>query len=155
MSTPFELRPYRDGDEDAAIALWHRTWQIAYPQIDFTERLDGWRTRWRTELAPVATIVVAERNAALVGFVTIDANGYLDQLVVAPEMWGSPLGDTLIDAAKTLSPHGITLLVNSDNARAIRFYERNGFRHTHDAVNPGSGRPIQGMAWRPEQRPQN
>lgn len=155
MSTPFELRPYRDGDEDAAIALWHRTWQIAYPDIDFTERLDGWRTRWRTELAPAASIIVAEQDAALVGFVTIDANGYLDQLVVAPEMWGSPLGDALIEAAKTLSPHGITLLVNSDNARAIRFYERNGFRYTHDAVNPGSGRAIQGMQWQPEHRPQN
>ncbi len=149
MSTTFELRPYRDDDEDAAIALWHRTWQLAYPDIDFTERLDGWRARWRSELVPSATIVVAEQNAALVGFVTIDASGYLDQLVVDPAMWGSPLGDALIDSAKTLSPDGITLLVNSDNARAIRFYERNGFRHTHDAVNPGSGRAIQGMKWQP------
>jgi putative acetyltransferase len=48
-----------------------------------------------------------------------------------------------------MSPGGITLLVNTDNARAIRFYERNGFAHTHDDVNPVSGRKVSGMAWKP------
>jgi len=50
----------------------------------------------------------------------------LDQLVVAPDHWGSPLATALVDEAKRLSPDLITLLVNTDNARAIRFYERNG-----------------------------
>jgi putative acetyltransferase len=48
-----------------------------------------------------------------------------------------------------MSPSGITLLVNTDNTRAIRFYERSGFVHTHDDVNPVSGRKIYGMAWKP------
>ncbi|CAN5357570.1 GNAT family N-acetyltransferase [soil metagenome] len=145
----FILRPYSAHDEDAAIELWHRTWQQAYPSIDFAQRLDGWRQRWRHELVPVAQIVIAEQGRAMVGFVTIDASGYLDQLVVAPEAWGSDLGNVLITEAKTMSPGGITLLVNTDNARAIRFYERNGFVHTHDDVNPVSGRKVYGMAWKP------
>jgi putative acetyltransferase len=53
----------------------------------------------------------------------------------------------LLDEAKLTSPGGITLLVNTDNARAIRFYNRNGFRHTHDDVNPVSGRPVYAMKW--------
>ncbi|MCX7308532.1 MAG: GNAT family N-acetyltransferase [Afipia sp.] len=138
----FVLRPYLSSDEDAAIVLWHRTWQQAYPAIDFTERLNAWRTRWREELAPTARIVVAEQNRVMVGFVTVDTTGYLDQLVVDPELWGSTLGDALIRHAKLLSPDGITLLV-----KAIRFYERNGFVHTHDTVNPVSGRPVYGMGW--------
>ncbi|HEX7882417.1 MAG TPA: GNAT family N-acetyltransferase [Afipia sp.] len=145
----FTLRPYNAHDEDAAIDLWHRTWQRAYPAIDFAQRLDGWRQRWRSELVPVAQIVIAEQDRAMIGFVTIDAAGYLDQLVVAPEAWGSDLGNVLIAEAKTMSPGGITLLVNTDNARAIRFYERNGFIHTHDDVNPVSGRKVCGMAWKP------
>lgn len=149
MSADFTLRPYTDGDEDAAIDLWFRTWQQAYPSIDFSQRLDGWRTRWRDELVPAAQIVVASQDDRIIGFVTIDATGYLDQLVVAPEQWGSNLGNALIVEAKALSPRGITLLVNTDNARAIRFYERNGFVHTHDDVNPVSGRKVHGMAWRP------
>ena len=85
----------------------------------------------------------------MIGFVTIDTGGYLDQLVVAPEEWGSDLGDTLIAKAKAMSPHAVTLLVNADNSRAIRFYERNGFIRTHEDVNPVSGRKVYGMKWEP------
>ena len=88
----YALRPYRAEDEDAAIALWQQTWQQAYPEIDFAARVPWWRARWRTELVPKANIVVAEQDGALIGFVTIDLKGYLDQLVVAPEHWGSDLG---------------------------------------------------------------
>ncbi len=141
----FHLRPYGARDEDAAIALWHRTWAQAYPAIDFDARLQAWRERWRSELVPSAKIIVAEQDGRIAGFVTIDASGYLDQLVVEPEAWGSELGDMLVTSAKAASPDGITLLVNVDNARAIRFYESNGYQHTHDDVNPSSGRTERGM----------
>jgi putative acetyltransferase len=148
MGASFHLRPYRADDEDAAIALWLETWQQAYPSIDFAGRVHWWRERWRGELVPNAAIIVAEQNGALVGFVTIDATGYLDQLVVAPDRWGSKLATTLVDEAKRLSPDQITLLVNKDNARAIRFYERNGFVHVGEDVNPTSGKQVLKMEWK-------
>ena len=147
MSTRFHLRRYRAEDEAAAIALWLATWQRAYPSIDFAARVPWWRERWRGELVPKAAITVAEQADALVGFVTIDATGYLDQIVVAPDLWGSELGRVLVAEAKRLSPDRITLLVNADNARAIRFYERNGFAHAGEDVNPTSGRPVLKMEW--------
>jgi putative acetyltransferase len=148
VAAPFQLRPYRPADEDAAIALWLETWQRAYPSIDFAARVDWWRERWRSELVPNAAIMVAQQDDALIGFVTIDATGYLDQLVVAPEHWGSDVARLLVDEAKRLSPDHITLLVNTDNARAIRFYERNGFVQAGADVNPTSGRPVLRMAWK-------
>jgi putative acetyltransferase len=144
----FQLRPYRAADEDAAIALWLATWQRAYPEIDFAARVTWWRERWRGELVPKAAIVVAEQEGALAGFVTVDSSGYLDQLVVAPGHWGSELATALVDEAKRLSPERITLLVNTDNGRAIRFYERNGFAHAGEDVNPTSGRPVLKMEWK-------
>ncbi|MGA7070605.1 GNAT family N-acetyltransferase [Bradyrhizobium sp.] len=144
----FTLRPYRPDDEDAAIALWLKTWQQAYPSIDFAARVPWWRERWRNELVPNAAIIVAEKADTLVGFVTIDTRAYLDQLVVAPEHWGSQLADILVDEAKRISPDTITLLVNDDNARAIRFYERNGFVRAGHDVNPTSGRPVLKMIWK-------
>jgi putative acetyltransferase len=147
MSTSFHLRPYRAEDEDAAIALWLETWRQAYPAIDFAARVPWWRERWRNELVPNAAIIVAEQAGALAGFVTIDASGYLDQLVVAPDHWGSEIAASLVDEAKRRSPAGITLLVNKDNARAIRFYARNGFVHAGEGVNE-SGRPVLKMAWK-------
>jgi putative acetyltransferase len=148
MPSAFHLRPYRAEDEEAAISLWQRSWQEAYPSIDFASRVTWWRERWRRELVPDAAIIVAEQADKPVGFVTIDATGYLDQLVVAPDLWGAELGNALVDEAKRLSPDGITLLVNTDNARAIRFYERNGFVHAGNDVNPTSGRPVLKMEWK-------
>src|ERR1700738_1970952 len=138
MSAPFQLRPYRADDEDAAIALGQQTWQLAYPSIDFAARVEWWRERWRSELVPKAAIIVAEETGTLIGFVTIDASGYLDQLVVAPDRWGSALATILVDEAKRRSPDGVTLKVNADNFRAIRFYERTGFVRGGETVNPGS-----------------
>jgi putative acetyltransferase len=156
MTSSFTLRPYRADDEDAAIALWLKTWQHTYPGIDFAVRVPWWRERWRNELVPSAAIIVAEEADALIGFVTIDDKAYLDQLVVAPDRWGSKLAAALVDEAKRLSPDSITLLVNEDNARAIRFYERNGFAHAGKDVNPTSGRPVLKMIWKesdPEEGP--
>jgi putative acetyltransferase len=148
LTSAFTLRPYRASDEEAAITLWLTSWQEAYPAIDFAARLPWWRERWRSELVPNAAIIVAQQEDMLLGFVTIDQQGYLDQLVVAPDRWGSELATMLLDEAKRLSPVSITLLVNTDNARAIRFYERNGFVHKGEDVNPVSGRPVEKMEWK-------
>jgi putative acetyltransferase len=146
----YTLRRYRAADEDAAIELWRRTWQAAYPEIDFAARTDWWRQRWRGELVPQATIVVAEADGALAGYVTVDPRtGYLDQIVAAPEFWGGELAAALLDEAKRISPSRLDLLVNKDNARAIRFYEKHGFVAVGDDVNPVSGRPVNRMSWRP------
>jgi putative acetyltransferase len=144
----FQLRPYSASDEDAAIALWLETWRQAYPEIDFAARVTWWRERWGNELVPNANIVVAEAAGAMIGFVTIDLKGYLDQLVVSPAHWGSDLGNALVNEAKRLSPDQITLLVNTDNSRAIRFYARNGFVQAGGDVNPTSGRPVLRMEWK-------
>jgi len=148
MASGFSLRPYAAADEDAAIELWRRTWAHHFPHIDFNARLAWWRERWRQELVPVARIVVAEENGALIGFVTVDPNtGYLDQIVVAPEHWGTAVATALLGEAKRLSPAGLDLLVNKDNARAIRFYEKHGFVYAGEDKNPVSGRPVNRMTW--------
>ena len=150
MGESLSLRDYTAADENAAIELWRRTWQKHYPHIDFAARVDWWRERWRTELVPQAKIIVAEMNSVIEGFVTIDPrSGYLDQIVVAPEFWGSNVAVMLLDEAKRVSPSGIELLVNKDNARAISFSEKNGFALIGYDVNPVSGRPVNRMGWRP------
>ena len=144
------LRRYIAADEDAAIELWRRTWAKHYLHLDFNARVPWWRERWRNELVPVAQIVLAERGGALAGFVTVDPKTmYLDQIVVAPEHWGSDVALALLDEAKRLSPKGLDLLVNKDNFRAIRFYEKHGFVYAGEDKNPVSGIAVNRMAWRP------
>ena len=146
----FTLRPYAPADETGCIALWLRAWQAAYPDIDFNARLAWWRARWRSELIPAAHVVVAEAQNLIVGFVTVDpSTRYLDQIVVAPERWASGVGLALIAEAKRISPDGLDLDVNTDNARAISFYGKCGFAVTGAGLNPMSGRPVHRMSWRP------
>jgi putative acetyltransferase len=150
----FTLRPYLPADEDAAIELWLRTWQLAYPRIDFTTRVDWWRERWRDALVPVATITVAEAGGKMVGFVTVDPRTFeLDQIVVAPEVWGMGVAAALIAEAKRISPAGLDLHVNTDNPRAIRFYQKQGFIISGEALNWRSGAPVHKMSWRPAPAP--
>ncbi len=149
----FSLRPYAPADEDEAIALWLKSWQATYPQFDFAARLDWWRARWKSELMASAKIVIAETAdaaAAMIGFVTVDpVSLYLDQLVVAPEFWGFGVGQALMKEAKRISPKGLALDVNTDNARAIAFYDKCGFVITGGGINAFSGRPVHRMSWRP------
>ena len=144
------LRRYDPRDEDAAVALWLRAWQAAYPHLDFAARLDWWRERWRKELLPSADVVVATAAGEPIGFVTVDPRTlYLDQIVVAPEYWAAGVGAALMAVAKNLSPAGLDLDVNTDNARAIRFYGKQGFFIAGAGANPISGKPVHRMHWRP------
>ena len=144
------LRRYNARDEDGAIALWLRSWQAAYPDLNFAGRLDWWRERWRRELVPAAAIVIAETGGEMIGFVTVEPDsGYLDQIVVAPELWASGVGARLVAEAKRISPSGLDLDVNVDNARALGFYAKHGFSISGNGVNPVSGRPVHRMSWRP------
>jgi len=148
----FTLRPYRAADEAMAIELWRRTWQLVYPDIDFAARVEWWRQRWRNELVPSATITVAETNNRLVGFVTVDPRTFdLDQMVVAAEVWGSDVATALLTEAKRISPAGLDLHVNKDNIRAIRFYEKQGFAISGEALNWRSGAAVHKMSWRQEE----
>jgi putative acetyltransferase len=150
MATDVTLRRYRQSDEDAAVTLWLRSWQAAYPQLDFIARLDWWRQRWRDELLRTADVVIAESAGIMIGFVTIDPQTlYLDQIVVAPEHWRSGIGAVLLEEARRISPRGLDLDVNVDNARAIAFYKKHGFTIAGPGKNPISGKPVHRMSWRP------
>jgi len=148
MTAMATLRDYTTADEAGAIELWRQTWQEAYPAIDFSARLEWWRERWRGELVPSAAITVAEAAGALVGFVTVNRmNGYLDQIVVARQHWGAGVAEMLLGEAKRLSPGRLELHVNQDNARAVRFYQKHGFRVAGKDMNPRSGAPVYLMKW--------
>lgn len=148
MSPPFTLRRYTPADETETFALWIKTWQAAYPHLNFAARREGLRERWHNEIAPLPVIILAVTAQRVVGFITLEPErNYVDQLAVAPHAWGTRVGTALIDEAKRLSPSRLDLNVNQDNARALRFYAKHGFTMTREDVNPRSGAPIFWMRW--------
>lgn len=140
---PVTLRPFRDADLPALTDLWVESWRAVLPQIDFDARR-GWFAAHLAELAHGgAEIVVAQAGPRLAGVLTVNpATGYVDQIAVARDRWGSGLARTLLAHAAERAPQGLELHVNADNPRAVRFYEREGFVTVGEGVSERSGLPI-------------
>jgi len=138
------VRPLAPGDIEALATLWVRSWQETMPAVDFEARR-GWIAAFLGGEGLSTLVAEAE---ALQGFVTLEpARAYLHQLVVSPEAKGRGVAVALLDAAKALAPDGLALDVNQANARAVRFYEREGFVRVGEGVNEASGLATWRMVW--------
>ncbi|WP_293866976.1 GNAT family N-acetyltransferase [uncultured Alsobacter sp.] len=150
MSAPVTLRDLREGDFGAILDLWTAGWSRTLPDTDFAARRPWMDERLRQHLAEGAVARGMEREGRLVGFVVVNpVTGYLDQIAVAPDAWGSGLARALLDEARRISPAGLGLHVNQNNPRAVRFYEREGFVRVGEGLNPRSGLPIWEYRWTP------
>jgi putative acetyltransferase len=144
------LRSVEARDRPALVDLWVAAWCAAMPGLDFEARR-AWFADHQDQLesAGAETILAEEPDGTPLGFLTIDAaDGYLDQLVVAPAAQRRGIGRRLIAEARSISPGRLALQVNQDNPSAVRFYERQGFRKAGSGSNPRSGLPVWHMEWR-------
>ena len=146
---PFALRDFDAADLPALVDLWVASWREAGFAVDFEARRSWLEERLAAHRATGGAIVVGlDAHARPAGFVTLDpANGYLDQLCVAPAERGSGLAAALLDAAKRLSSGVVELDVNEANGRALRFYERERFAAITHGSSAQSGLPTLRMRW--------
>lgn len=107
------------------LASFHGTYDFPLAHPD--DEVRGWV---RDKLVPTAETWVAVDDALdeapVVGMMVV-ALGHLEQLYVAPDRLGGGIGRRLVELAKERSPDGLSLWTFQVNARARRFYERNGF----------------------------
>jgi putative acetyltransferase len=144
------VREMLAADLPEAIDLWVAAWQAAYPAMNFEKRR-GWAVDHIADLEQEGSLsFVALAGGNIVGLLVVDPNtGYLDQIVVATDRQGRGVADALLAHARCQAPDGLDLHVNQDNARAVRFYEKNGFAKTGTDVNETSKAPTYKMSWRP------
>jgi len=146
------LRAFVEADREALGDLWVAAWSETGFSIDFEARR-AWLDRHLDALRAdgVVVLVALDADGRPAGFVTIDPNsGYLDQLCVAPRELGSGLAQALLIEAKRRSPSVVELDVNEANGRALRFYEREGFRAITRGLSAQSGLPTLRMRWTAE-----
>lgn len=135
------IRPATPADAAAGAALHRACWQEAYaPYADAallaeaTADATDWEDRWHHQLTagPPRQLAV-HGSEGLLGFGVagpgrdpdLPATDELYALYVRQAWWGTGLGQALLDAV--LGADACALWVLEDNARARRFYERNGF----------------------------
>jgi len=135
------IRPAVPEDAEALTHLHLDCWDDAYTGLMPQQVLDDRRAdvparieRWRTILEQSDNTLVAEAPDGLVGFVSagsgrdndVDTDLELMALYVRADRWGNGLGYALLEAA--IGDRAAYLWVLAGNERAIRFYERQGFR---------------------------
>ena len=144
------VRPMRPGDLPEVMDVWVAAWQAAYPSIDFEARR-GWITNRIAELERKGSrSLVLLGGGRIIGALVVNPEtGYVDQIVVGIEVQGFGAADVLLAEARRLSPAGLDLHVNRDNARALGFYQKHGFKTVGEDVNPRSGAAVYKLSWRP------
>lgn len=138
---PVIIRPATPADAPALAECQHACWREAYRgqlSVGFLSALDddaraSW---WRGNLAESTDerIVIGEMGREIVGFAGAGPSFddpplrdlQLHMLYVREAMYGNGLGQSLFDA--TVADRPCSLWVARDNGRAIRFYQRQGFR---------------------------
>jgi len=135
-----QIRPARADDLPAVSALLGATWHATYDDVYGAERVADVTRRWHAVEAlakgldqPDACFLVAVETGRLVGTIAVVAgeSGTLDlkRLYILPDAQGRGLGGRLLAAALAAFPGatGVRLEVEPANARAVSFYERQGF----------------------------
>ena len=126
------LRPATSNDVEAIATLWHRGWQDGHlghvPDALLPHR---GLVHFRERVPPrILTTTVATIASTVVGFVTVHEDE-AEQVYVAEEARGGGAANVLLrHAERVIAARFDTawLAVVAGNARARRFYERNGWR---------------------------
>jgi ribosomal protein S18 acetylase RimI-like enzyme len=124
-----EIRPFRDADEDAVVALWSRC-GLVRPWNDPRKDVDRKR-RVQPELFLVGVMDGTIVATAMAGY---DGHrGWINYLAVDPSLRRQGLARAMMSEAETrlraLGCPKINLQIRGDNREAIAFYERIGFKN--------------------------
>jgi GNAT superfamily N-acetyltransferase len=149
-ATGIAIRPAGPADAVAVADVYLASFKATY-DFQLAHSDDQVRAWIRDVMMPAGgTWVAVDPRGAVVGMLDV-ASGTLEQLYVRPDRLGEGIGRALLDVAREQSPGGLSLYTFQANARARRFYERNGFvaEWFGDGEANEEGQPDVRYAWRP------
>ena len=99
------------------------------------------------EMLPQAEVYVYENDREIWGFIGLNGE-YIEGIFVSGEMQSRGIGKRL-DFVKTKKTE-LRLNVYQKNMRAIRFYQREGFKILREGMDEATGEKDYEMTWRQE-----
>lgn len=141
------VRRAAPSDVDAVAHLWHQS-AVAMdgkPDVPSPEAL---RSRIEVELQSGWELHIALRGQRPVGMLAVKKDeAILDQIFVLPAEQGKGVGAALMRVAKHAMPTGFKLRMAAANARARRFYEKEGLKWLGEGVHPWTSTPVHFYGW--------
>ena len=142
MANGLHIRLCEPEDLETVSELLTETWHATYDDIYGRDRVTDITSRWhnvetlkKNLSQPEGIFLIGERNGRILGtaYARYGADERMircDRIYVHPEGQGTGIGYALLGETITRSGPAdtIRLEVEPDNARAIAFYERAGFR---------------------------
>ncbi len=140
-----QIREYLPEDREKTAALWLTSTIKAHPFIPEEYWLRAYREVYHRWLPETKTLL-AEVDGEIEGFLSFTAPGEIGALFVGPSCQGKGHGTALLDAAKERFVR-LQLSVYAQNARAVAFYEKNGFVPQAERVEESTGERELVMVW--------
>lgn len=131
--TDLHIRRFRDSDAAATARVYFESVHHATRSFYDAAQRQAWAPRvpdteqWRSRIAPQIAFV-AEREGAVIGFMTLRTDGHLDLAFVAPAAVGQGVAKALYDAilGEALAA-GMARLTTEASLMARPFFERQGW----------------------------
>jgi len=143
------LRQARPGDRTMLADIAYRAWETGI--LPLLAEKPGMRISEQRRLSHAVSesldrIVVADHDGVAVGWCSRAKNrAYVPFLFVSPKMQGQGIGSALLRRVESLlelqGAGSVNLETPADNVRAVRFYQRQGYRilamrpESHDGRN--------------------
>ena len=140
------IRKLQDADIDRVADIWLdanlRAHCFIPPQY--------WKSNFDPvkEMLPQAEVYVYENDREIWGFIGLNG-AYIEGIFVSSEMQSRGIGKHLLDFVKTKKTE-LRLNVYQKNMRAIRFYQREGFKILREGMDEATGEKDYEMTWRQE-----
>ena len=148
MPTPI-IRPALPHEYDAIALTWMNSWASTGIEAASHSLLAKLRARIPLEVEKGWSLFVADDDGGVAAMLALHLpNLYLDQLFVAPEYQGRKLGRKLLAFTRQQLPDEIELRCVRENEKAWRWYEREGFVHEKEQVEPKTGFVMKYYRWK-------
>jgi GNAT superfamily N-acetyltransferase len=148
---PPTIRPARTEEYDEIARVWMNSFCSTGLEAPSNFLLAKLRARLPLEVDNGWSLFVADDGGTIAAMLALHLPKlYLDQLFVAPEYQGQGLGRKLLAFTRQHLPDEIELRCIRENEKAWRWYEREGFVHEKDQVEPMTGFVMKYYRWKKE-----
>ena len=137
------IRKFENTDIDAVMQIWQNENIQAHNFIP----KEYWESNYEyvKKLLPKSEIYVYIENDKIKGFIGINEN-YIEGIFVNSNYQKKGIGTALLNKAKE-EKEELTLNVYEKNRKAIKFYEKNGFKIVKEAVDKENNEKEFRMIW--------